>query len=821
MRRSLLWDSTVRNMHYALRLLLRMPGSTGAILVLLALGIGANAGVFSLANAALLNALPVRDPQTLYFVEAVGLQAQRGGVSYPLFQSLRNETSALSHLAAFQTAELAVTIDGEFESVSAQYVSDNFFDLLGVRAVLGRVLLSENEQTMGRVDASGSVAVISHHFWEQRFGRRPDVLGKPIRVGERMATIVGVTGPEFFGLQPGQRVDVTFPLTLVNSRVLENNTASFLTAVGRLPVADSIDTAHTELQALLTRWVEGEGISDNIRGGYFSRVRLSTANKGLDALRLQFSGPLLVLMAIVGLVLFLACTNVASLLLMRMARRQQELSTRVALGANRSELVRQAAAETFLLVAGGTLLGLLVGWGTVNVLASLLLDPSDGFHLDVPLDARVVAFTATVALVAGLICGVAPVLWISRISPAQVIQQQSRAVIGGRGMLARGLLLCQVALAIMLLTATGLLARTLQALHSVDKGFQPEGVLAMRVEANNHAFSEAEIGGLWSTLLDDVRTIPGVSQVSFSSLTPLTTGGAGAIIGIPGFVAGSDADLQVTRNEVSPGYFSVMKIPVLAGRTFTTSDTADGQRVAMMSETAARFYFGGIHHALGKSFTLGQEFVQIVGVVQDTAYRSLREQPPRLLYLPLSQGLEQHFALTLAVGTSVDPLSLHNVIQDRINNRSGQILLRDAKTMDAQVEDSLRQERTLATLSTAFGSLALLLSAVGLYGMLLQSVIGRTREIGLRIAMGATPMAISRLLLKNVVLMMTIGVGLGLGGSLAVGRLLESQLFGVRPVDPVTLTATLLIFGITAAAACAIPLRYAVRIDPLVAIRDE
>jgi predicted permease len=795
------------------------------IVLALALGIGANTGVFTLVNAVLLRSLPVEKPEELYFVDMRGRGGAPGGSSYGLYRALQQNASGLGELAAFRAADLRVVIDGQPEPVSGLYASGNLHRLLGVDAIAGRMLDPADDSILGSGGPNGAVAIISYAYWQRRFGGRADIVGKTIQVGDLTTTIAGVSGRDFFGLQPGRRVDLTLPLTLAPIRPLQNKTAAILSVVGRARPGANLEAAQTELQRVLLQWVSVEGISPAIQQRLFAQVVLTPASKGRDVVRRHLSVPLLILLASVGLVLLIACTNVASLLLVRAARRQHEFSTRLALGAGRVALMTQLLAEVLPLVLGGIVLGVPLGIAAVRLLAGMFMAGQADFFLSVPLDRSVLLFVATCATLTALLCATLPGLWVARLGPAQFLRQDHRTVPNGKGKLSRFLLAWQTAAAIVLLSSAGLLLRTLDGLYNVDKGFQESGVLLVDVEVDGRTTSEEQRRQLWASLPDQVKVLTRVSDASLSNLTPLTAGNAGAIVTVPGVVPRSELDLQVARNEVSAAYFSVMSIPLVTGRVFTASDTDRSERVAVVDEAAANAFFGGAQAALDRSFKFGTASdapsVRIVGVVRDVTHRSLREPAPKMFYLPLAQALEDHSALTLAVrGVGAAPVR-EETVRTSIRQASGQIVIGPARSLAEQIDESLRQERTLTALVTGFSVIALVLTATGLYGLVWHTVAARVNEIGVRMAMGATAGRIVRLIAGDVAPVLASGLLLGLGASLVAARLLQNQLFGVSAFDPITLIGTVLLFAIFAVIACAAPLRRATRVDPIIAIKFD
>jgi predicted permease len=818
-------DSTLQDLRYGLRILLKHRGFTAVAVLSLALGIGANTAIFSLIDAVLLKMLPVERPEQLYFIKNVGPRRPDGGAPpYPCFERFRDQNHSFTGLAAFAQRDIRVNIDGQREEVTGQFVSGNYFSLLGVSPLLGRALSPADDATPEKGGPDGYVAVISHNFWARRFGRNPDVIGKVIHVGNDPVTIIGVTPPEFYGLIPGAEIDISLPTMFQGARLLADKSSWWFNAVGRLRPGASVEQARAELDAIFQPFMDETSISAETRRDAFARIDLAPASKGLDTLRRQFSRPLQALMVIVALVLLIACANVANLLLARAEGRRKEFAVRLALGASRLRLLRQMLTESLLLVSFGGLLGLLFAhWGGA-FLTGFFGAGQNRLSVNLALDHRVLLFTGAVALLTGLIFGLAPALRATRIDPNPALKDSSSASSRSRSRFGRSLVIAQAALCLLLLVGAGLFLQTLRNLKNVDAGFRREGVMTIRVNPGAAVYQGEKLANLWKDILARVERLPGARSASLSSLYPLDGNDRGVRVDVAGFTPSFERDKDIRLNQVSPGFFQTFGIGLLQGRAFTEGDNETAPKVALLNETAARFYFGDRSPIGGQlSFKRGATVAQyqVVGVVRDSRYQSLREPDTRLVYLPMLQSLDQMGRLVLAVYGDGRTADLINATRNELLAAGPDILLTNITTLNEQVDQSLLRERLVASLALFFGLLALLLAAIGLYGVLSYEVARRTNEIGIRMALGASANRIVRSVMRETALWVTLGAGIGLGAALATTRWLESLLFGLKPHDPLTIGLAVLLLLMVAAIAGYLPARRASRTDPLVALRHE
>jgi putative ABC transport system permease protein len=829
------FDDLRGDVRYACRLLRRSPAFTVVALLSLALGIGANTAIFSLIDTVLVKTLPVADPQELFFVDNSG--GKSGGISgppYPCFEQLRDHNRFLSGIAAFNDRRFKVTIDGVPEQVRGQYASGSYFEMLGVYPAIGRLLTPRDDSEVGRGGPDGPVAVISHGYWTRRFGSDPRVLGKSVQVGTTWVTIVGVSAPEFFGLQVGRPVDITVPMMLAGSS-LSSRQNWWLSVVGRLAPGVSVEQARADLDVLWDAYMTDVGIPRE-RRDYFSGIALVPASKGLDALRRTYSDPLMIVMAIVGVVLLIGCANVANLLLARASARENEIAVRRAIGASRARLIRQMFTEGVVLVLIGSCLGLVfAAWGT-SFLIGILAGPGNEILLSPEFDWRVLGFTAVVATITALLFSLAPALRATRADAAKPTAPGRTSVERSGVRLGQILVVTQVTLTVVLLFGAGLFLRTLHKLNTLPAGFNRQGVLTMVVDMTVPGLSvpaktpegrradHARVAALWAPFLDRVRSLPGVISAAAGNMSPLTGRDRGVAIAISGESLLVKSERGIHINHVTPGYFNTMGIRLLSGRLFAPSDRDGALRVAILNETAARAYFG-TGSAIGRKVNFPGQWVEdeyeIVGIVSDLRYKTLRAPDERMAYLPVGQSIDPVTGAVVAVRAQSDLMTLVPSIRAAAAETLPSGFVTAVGTLDQRVQASLVTERMLSLLSTFFGGLALTLACIGLYGVTAYRVVRRTREIGVRIAVGARHASVVWMMLRETLIVVAIGGLLGTVASLAVSGVVQSQLFDVPPRDPLTIVVALLVLGVVTLTAGYLPARRASRIDPTVALRVE
>jgi putative ABC transport system permease protein len=827
-------DEARADVRYAIRLLWRSPGFTLVALLSLALGIGANTAIFSLIDTVLLKTLPVQDPHRLFFVDNTGGRSGgSNGPPYPCFERLRDHNQSLSGIAAFNEDRFKVTVDGAVERWSGQHASGNYFELLGIQAVHGRLLTPRDDSEFGRGGPDGPVAVISSRLWTQRFGADPRVLGKSVQVGTQWVTIVGVTAPDFFGLQVGSPIDITLPMMLAGD-VLRSKETWWMSVVGRVKPDATIEQARADLDTLFDSYMIEIG-QPRERRTNFPNIALVPAVRGLPGLRRVYSEPLLIVMAIVAVVLLIGCANVANLLLARASARQNEIAIRLSIGASRGRLVRQLLTEGLVLVALGTGAGFLFArWG-VSFLLNMLSGPGREVLLSPQFDLRVLAFAGGVALLTALLFSLAPALRSTRVDIAK--PAKTATVSSGRGTtrLGQALVMIQVMLAVVLLSGAALFLRTFHNLMSVQSGFEREGVLTVHIEATvpnrnmapkspeQQRIEHARLGGIWVDVAARVAALPGVSSAGVGTMSPLSGRDRGVRIDV-GNAPGRDQDQRIHVNQVTGGYFDAMGIRPKEGRLMTAYDRAGSLRVAILNETAARTYFAG-ESPLGRKVSFARPRVEdrfeIVGVVSDTRYKDLRTPDDRMIYLPIEQSIDPITTAVLAVRAPGDVTRFVPSVRSVVDQAVPGGFVATVATLEQRVQASLVRERLLSMLAAFFAGLALILACMGVYGVIAYRAIRRTREIGIRIAIGARQRSVVWMIVRETVILLAVGATLGTILSFIVNRYLAGQLFGVTPHDPLAISTALLVLVAVTLAAGYMPARKASRIDPVIALRIE
>lgn len=820
-----------QDLRYGLRQLLKSPGFTVVVVLSLALGIGANTAIFSLVDAVLLKTLPVSQPEQLVVV-ATGVPGQPSppgsSFSYPLFQELRDKQSSFSGIFARAVRTLSLSADGQAERVVGEEVSGNFFSVLGVNPWLGRVFTEADDQTLG----AHPVTVISHHFWQRRLGADENIVGKTLHLNGYPFTVIGVTPPGFYGVEVGVAPDVRIPLMMdglgrSGPAIFEQRGNSWLSVMARLKPGVSLPQAEAATDVVFqsarepdVRQVTGEDAS--ARRFRAQRIQLISAARGISNLSRQFSQPLKVLQYVVGLVLLIACLNVANLLLARAVARRKEMAVRLALGAGRFRLVRQLLTESLLLAALGGLLGLFFArWGA-DILLGFLSQGAVPTLLEIKLDLWMLGFTLGITLLTGLLFGLAPAFQATRTDLIPALKTENDAAAGGkrRWELRRWLVILQVALSLLLLVGAGLFGGSLRNLKGLAAEYQTDQVLLLSVDPGQKGYSTAQLRSFYAQLLEQAQRLPGVKQASITRNRLFSGAFRRFGIEVEGYQPKPGEEMATLVNMVEPKFFATMGLSLLQGRDFTPHDDERAARVAIINEALARRYFGN-QSPLGRKITLEDyKNLEIVGVMRDAKYRNLREEIPLTVYLPLQQT-SQVPSRTLCVRTEGDPKALLPALRRVVQALDKDLPVFDVQTFTEQVNRSLNQERLVAALSGFFGVLALLLACIGLYGVMAYSIARRTRELGIRLALGAQPGQVFQLVMRETLWLVLAGVVIGLGAALATTRFVASLLYGLTPNDPFTLSLAVLVLLAVAVLAGYRPARRAARIDPLVALRCE
>jgi len=808
--RSFGWlDDLRRDVAYAARSLRRTPVFTTTVVATIALGLGANLAIFSLVNAVLLKTVPARNPGELMFlsVASAGGQSRTSAPPYPCIENIRAGSRAFSAIAAFSFEAMTLTIDGQPEKVLGQVASGSYFDVLGIKPVLGRTLVPADER-------EPSVAVLSHEYWQRRFGGAADVLGRQIGYQQRLLTVVGVTQNGFTGLEPGFTIHVTVPITIRGPELLSDQDRWWLKGVARLAPGYSREQALAEIDPLFQRFMKDTGQPVKER-----RMDLVPAGRGLRSLREEFAEPLVLLMGITALVLLIACVNVANLLLARAAARRHEFATRVAIGASRGRLVRQLLTESVVLTGCGAAAGvLLASWLVTSLTAPLAAGPYP-MRIDLQPDHRVAIFSGALCILTTILFGLAPALRAAR-SHTSADLRHGRGVVSppGRRLMSfnrSAFVVVQIALTLVLTVAMSLLIGTLASLRGLDAGFRARDVPIFGVELLDSAGSAEQLADRWARLIDRIRQMPGVESASLSWLTPLSGRHRGVAMGLPGV-----EPRPVALNHVSPAYFETIGIPLRGGRAFTSRDDRAAPPVAILNETAARFHFG-TRDPVGRRIVLMKTEREIVGVAADVKHLTLRDEIPHFVYVPVQQPVDRLSELLLAVRGRPDVNRLGEAIRREVRSAGSGVLVGPATTLREQLDRSLLRERWMSTLSGIFGLLGLALASVGLFGVMSFRVAGRLREVAVRMALGSSASAVRWRILRESLVIAVTGVAVGVPLSLMAARGLTGLLFGLSPTNPLVIAGCAIVLLAVAAGAAYVPARRASRVDPMTVLRME
>ena len=807
----------IHDLRYAMRGLIKRPGFTLIAVMTLALGIGANSAIFSVVNGVLLRSLPLPDSQSLYAVHTGAAIFNRydGPFSYPEYQDVVAQTRSFQSIGAWVDSDANLSEGARPERVMLRIVLPSLLPTLGVETVRGRNFLPE-ETAKGR----DHVALISYGLWQRRFNGAEDAVGKSVYLDNVDYQIVGILPHDFQFEKP---VDVWVPLTTTDPEINVRN-SHFLRVIARLRPGVSEKSAAADLEAV------AKYESDNFPNMFPPSAGFSfRARPYLEDIVGDVRLPLYILLGAVGFVLLIACTNVANLLLAKAAPRQREIAIRTALGARRRHLVLQLLTESILLAVIAGIIGVLLAtWGTAALVA--LSPDSLPRAREIGFDWRVLTFTAVIALATGIVFGLMPAIWGPRVELTNALKEGSRGATSSGGRLRKSLVVVEVALSVMLLIGAGLMLRSFSQLRSVNPGFRTDHALTLRVSlpvpnGQITAADEDRFMSFFDRAVARLSELPGVTAAGASNMIPLDGNGTDRLIDIEGYVPRDNSDMPDAQNrQVTPGWFAAMGIPLASGRLIERSDDQKAPRVLVVNESfAKRFFPNG--DAIGKRLRLGKltadfPWATIVGVVGDVRGFALDEPPLPTMYWPVAQ-IRATPSLAIVVRTQTDPETLASSVRDVMTQIDQAQPIYDLQTLDQLVAKSLGQRRFTLTLMLLFGVVALVLSAIGIYGVMAFAVTQRTQEIGIRMALGASAVDVLKMVVGSGMFLALIGVVVGLIGAFAVTRLMASLLFGVSPTDLVTfgfVTAGLLIVALLA---CYIPARRATKVDPLVALRYE
>jgi predicted permease len=841
-----------KDLRHAVRVLLHAKGWTVVVLLSLALGIGANTAIFTALNALLLKQIPVRDPDTLvrlrwygkndmvtsssdygFMVRGPNNENVRSTFSYPMYQQFLSDNKTMSDLIACAPySRLNVVVDGQAEVATSFISSGNYFRALGIRARIGRTILPEDD-----VPSAPPVAMISSKYWHTRFATDPAVVGRTIRVNNVVTTIVGVIEPGFTGIQQplAELQDISLPLALdpqldtsaAETPRLRQPTYWWLQVMGRLkPGATAAQvqgnlegvfqqTAQAGLASYMqTLTEEQRSTAVNRNRTEIPRLRVEPGGRGIYDVNTNELRSATILTVVVALVLLIVCANVANLLLSRATARQKELSVRMSLGATRMRLIRQLLTESLLLAAIGGALGVLVGyWGRQLLPGAAAQAPL--------LDLRVLAFVLIVTAATGILFGIAPALRATGGDVGAALKQSGRSIVGTRSVLGKVLLVVQVAISVVLLVGAGLFLRTLSNLRHVDVGFNPQNMLLFRINPQVNRYDEKRVAALCRELLERLAAVPGVRSAALTNPALLSGSTNISSFYIKGRTYARDEDNGIHRMVVSPNFFDTMEIKLVVGRGFTEQDTATAPKVAVINEAAVKKHFPN-ENPIGQRFGSSVENnsqVEIVGVLRDAKYSSVRDPAPPTMYIPFTQT--RIGTAMFAVRTAGQPTSVTNSVREAVRQIDPNLPMMDVSTQIEQVERRFAQEKVFAQAYTLFGGLALLLAAIGLFGLMSYSVSRRTNEIGIRMALGAQRQDVLKLVMRESMILVAAGIVAGVLIALGASQLVTTLLFGLGGTDSLSIVAAIVVMVVVSALAGFLPARRASRVDPMIALRYD
>jgi predicted permease len=845
-------DNAFRDFRYALRTLARTPGFTAIAILTLALGIGANTAIFTLLDQILLRLLPVKNPQELVLLTMRGRHygSNWGGnaISHPMFRDFAAHNEVFSDMFCRFPYDASLSVNGQAEHVQLEMVSGTYFSVLGLNPYLGRVFTPEDD----RLPDAYPYVILNYAYWKSRFSAAPDIVGKTLILNNQSMTIVGVLQPGFDGVELGRSPKLFVPIMMQKeimvgnpNDMLKERRNRWVNAFGRLKPGVAREQAKASLQPFTHSMLEMEvkekafaHASPYDREQFLKcYIDLLPGSQGRSYTRQALSTPLWVLMATTGLVLLIACANLANLLLVRGSARKKEIAIRLAMGATRPRIIAQLLIESLALSAFGALAGLALAYWADKALMAAYLPSDSGLRISTTPDVRILLFTLAVTVATGVFFGLIPALQTTKPNVATTLKDEAAAVVGGgHGALRKSLVIAQVTLSLLLLIGAGLFTKSLGNLRNLGPGFPPQNLVGFEIDPSYSGYSVARMKVFYPQLLDSLSSIPGVQSSGLASLRILEDNEWDSSMTVEGFTPPTpDAHPEPFMNEISPNYFATLGVPIVNGRDFRPSDTREinhrpeepfgwNPAVVMINESFAKKYFAG-RNPVGLHIGFGSDpgtptDMEVIGVVKDIKYTNLRDEIPPQAYIPY---IADRFigGMVIYVRTVADPTLLMSAIRAKVRDLDANIPISSMHTTEVQINNSLSSERMIASLSAVFGFLATLLAVIGLYGVMAYTVAQRTREVGIRMALGAAQGTVIWMVMREVLVLVAIGVAAGVVFSLALTRVVASQLFGLTPHDPLTLALATSALAFVACAAGYIPAWRASRLDPMKALRYE
>jgi predicted permease len=846
-----LWRTFLRDLNFALRTLRRTPGFTLVAVLTLALGIGANTAIFTLLNQVLLRLLPVKDPHSLVMLtmrgKHYGSNWGSNAISYPMYKDFKEHNEVFSGMMARFPIYASVTLGNASERVKAELVSGSYFDVLGVTTAIGRPFTPDDDKTKD----GHPLVILSYNYWRDKFGAKADVIGSTILVNNNRMTIVGVAQAGFDGVELGDPPSIFVPMMMQlellpgNKDMLNNRRNRWVNVFGRLKSGVSAEKAKASLQPFMHSMLEMEVKEEAFRNAspydreQFLKCWMDVlpGSQGRQNVQRGLSTPLWVLMATTGMVLLIACANIANLLLARATRRQKEMAIRLAIGASRGRIISQLLIEMLVLAMAGGVLGLMLAFWADKALMSVYL-PADSARLNITTspDLRVLLFTFGVSALTALAFGLVPALQTTKPNVGTVLKDEASAVVGsGNKGLRKSLVVVQVALSLLLLIGAGLFLRSLDNLSQLGPGFNASRLIGFEIDPSLNGYTPERGKLAYRQLTESLKSLSGVEGVGLASMRILENDEWDSSMTVEGYSPDKPDDrAEPYMNSISPNYFAALGVPIVSGRDFTDADSREVKHgpdaddfapaTVMINETFARKFFPG-RDPIGRHLGFGSDpgtktDMEIIGVVKDIKYTSLRDEIPPQAFVPYlaSRGVG---GMTVYVRTTADPKTMMNMIREKVRDLDANMPIFDMRTTDEQIQNSLSAERMIASLSTVFGLLATILAAVGLYGLMAYNVVQRTREIGIRMALGAAQGDVVWMVMRDVLILVGIGIAVGVPAALALTSVVRSQLYGLTGHDPMTLILATVGLAVVAFAAGYIPAIRASRLDPMRALRYE